>query len=422
MLDIKFIRDNAEAVKENCRVKKDSADIDGIIELYEKIRSNLHEVEQLKKERNESSKEIGRRKKNGEDAADLINSMQEVSATIKELDSQRSEIEASFRTAMAAVPNMPHESVPSGSSEDDNVVSDSWGEKKTFSFDAQDHLQLAEKLELFDFKRGAKISGSGFPVLTGDGARLNRALINFFLDQHRAKGYREIQPPYMVNSDSAFGTGQLPKSADQMYYMNEDDLYAVPTAEVPLTNLHRDEMLQEKDLPKRMCAYTACFRREAGSYGKDTKGFLRVHQFDKVELVKMVTQENSYDELELLREDAEALLQKLGLPYRILTLCDADLSFAAAKCYDLEVWAPGEEQWLEVSSVSNFEDFQARRMNMRYKPAGGGKTRFVHTLNGSGLATARILVAILENYQNEDGTVTVPEVLRPYMGGQEKIG
>jgi seryl-tRNA synthetase len=420
MLDIKFIRENSEKVKEVCITKGDAADIDAILEVDGKRRAVLTEVERLKKERNDASAEVARLKKAKEDASEIITAMKSVSAKIKELDHEISAFDADLLAQMSKVPNIPHESVPAGKSEEDNVEIDSWGEKKTFDFKPLDHMELSDKLGLFDFPRGAKISGAGFPVLTNAGARLNRALINYFLDTHSANGYQETQVPYMVNAASAFGTGQLPKSQDQMYYMNEDDLYAIPTAEVPVTNLHRDELLTEADLPKKMCAYSACFRREAGSYGKDTKGFLRVHQFDKVELVKLVKPEDSIAELEALRADSEAILKALKLPYRVLALCDADLSFAAAKCYDHEVWAPAEEKWLEVSSCSTFESFQARRMNIRYRP-NKGKPEIVHTINGSGLATARILVAILENYQTERGTVIVPEVLRPYMGGLEEI-
>ncbi|ERP38964.1 serine--tRNA ligase [Chitinivibrio alkaliphilus] len=421
MLDIKFIREHHEAVKKNCETKKDAADIDRILALDTEIRETLFSAEQLKKERNEASKEIGRKKKAGEDATESIATMQDVAARIKEYDATLHNLESTLREELSRVPNMPHTTVPHGASEADNAISEVYGELPSFSFTPKDHLEIGESLRLFDLKRGAKISGSGFPLLTGAGARLNRALLNFFLDEHITAGYEEVQPPYLVTAESAFGTGQLPKSADQMYHVDEDGLYAIPTAEVPVTNIYRDEILAAQDLPKKMCAYTACFRREAGSYGKDTKGFLRLHQFDKVEMVKLATPETSYEELELLRADAERLLKKLGLTYRILTLCDADLSFAAAKCYDLEVWAPGEQQWLEVSSVSNFEDFQARRMNMRYRPAGGKKPTYVHTLNGSGLATARILVALLETYQTAEGAVRIPEVLQPYMGGSTGI-
>ncbi len=421
MLDLKFVRENSEKVKAVCTAKGDQADIDGILDADVKRRAILTEVELLKKQRNENSAEVARRKKTGEDASEIIEATQSISAKAKELDHALTEIENIQQELLAKVPNIPHDTVPHGTSAADNVVHSSWGEPKTFSFKPLDHLELNDTLKLFDFPRGAKIAGSGFPVLTGAGARLNRALIQFFLDTHISNGFYEIQPPYFVNAASAYGTGQLPKSQDQMYYSNEDELYAIPTAEVPVTNLHRDELFGESDLPIKYCAYSACFRREAGSYGKDTKGFLRVHQFDKVEMVKFVRAEDSYAELELLREDAERILQALNLPYRVLSLCDADLSFSAAKCYDLEVWAPAEEKWLEVSSVSNFEAFQSRRMNIRYRPNGGDKPQFVHTLNGSGLATARILVAILENYQTDRGTVIVPEVLRQYMGGLEEI-
>ncbi len=420
MLDIKFIRENSEKVKQVCITKGDSADIDSILSLDEKRRSILAKVELLKKERNDASKEIANLKKEKADASAIIASMKTVSSNIKDMDHELSACDSELHALMAKVPDMPHESVPAGKSEADNVEIDSWGEKKTFDFEPLDHMQLSDKLSLFDFPRGAKISGAGFPVLTGAGARLNRALINYFLDTHSDNGYQETQVPYVVNATSAFGTGQLPKSQDQMYYMNEDELYAIPTAEVPVTNLHREELLIEAELPKKFAAYSACFRREAGSYGKDTKGFLRVHQFDKVELVKLVKPEDAHAELEALRGDSEAILKALKLPYRVLALCDADLSFAAAKCYDLEVWAPAEQAWLEVSSVSGFGDFQSRRMNIRYRP-NKGKPEMVHTINGSGLATARILVAILENYQTERGTVVVPEVLRPYMGGLEEI-
>ena len=420
MVDIKFIRDNVEKVEQVCVTKKDLADIQGIITSDDIRRDLLSQVEMLKQKRNEASKDIARLKKAKEDASAIIAEMQKVSAEVKELDTKISAETLKIKELLSKVPNIPHSSVPHGSSEDDNVVRSSWGEPKVFDFEALDHLQLSDKLTLFDFPRGAKISGAGFPVLTGNGARLNRALVSLFLDMHRDNGFTEIQPPYLVNEASAYGTGQLPKSQAQMYFAGEDALYAIPTAEIPVTNLHRDEYLAEGDLPVKYCAHSACFRREAGTYGKDTKGFLRVHQFDKVEMVKFAHPDTSYDELELLLKDAERILQALELPYRVLELCDADLSFASSKCYDLECWAPVEKKWLEVSSVSNFETFQSRRMNIRFR-RGGGKPEFVHTLNGSGLATARILVAILENYQTERGTVLVPTVLQPYMGGLKEI-
>ena len=420
MLDIKFISENSQKVKDACAVKKDNADIDRIVALDAERKSILSNVEMLKHKRNEASAQVAAKKKSGEDASSIIEEMQGVSAKIKKLDEEVAAVIKERDEIVARVPNIPHGSVPHGESEKDNVIYKEWGEKPNFDFEPKDHLALAESLELFDFPRGAKIAGSGFPVLCGNGARLNRALIDFFLDTHRKNGYKEIQPPYLVNAQSVFGTGQLPKTKEQMYYVGEDDLYAIPTAEVPVTNLYRDEYIDEKSLPIKLCAYSACFRREAGSYGKDTKGFLRVHQFDKVELVKFAHPDSSYEELESLRNDAENILQKLELPYRVLTLCDADLSFAAAKCFDLEVWAAGEKKWLEVSSCSNFESFQATRMNIRFR-RGGEKPQFVHTLNGSGLATARILVAILENCQTERGTVIVPKALRPYMDGLEEI-
>jgi len=331
-------------------------------------------------------------------------------------------VEGEIRGLSIWIPNIPHASVPHGAGAADNMVVAEWGSQAAFDFAPKDHIQLGTALDIIDFPRGAKVAGAGFPVYKGAGALLERALINFMLDTHtRKNGYREIFPPFLVNADSLFGTGQLPKSQDQMYYINEDQLYCVPTAEVPVTNLHRDELLDASALPVRYCAYSACFRREAGSYGKDTKGFLRVHEFNKIELVKFVAPETSYDELEKLRADAEGILKALGLAYRVLMLCDADLSFAAAKCYDLEAWAPGEKKFLEVSSCSNFEDFQARRMNIRFRPKAGEKPRFVHTLNGSGLATARILVAILETYQTTTGSIRIPEVLQPYMHGMKEI-
>jgi seryl-tRNA synthetase len=347
--------------------------------------------------------------------------MKELSEKVKELDAAQSALEEQIRGIAAWIPNVPHVSVPHGESAADNAVVSEWGDKPVFDFPAKDHLQIGTALDIIDFPRGAKVAGAGFPVYKGAGALLERALINFMLDTHTKNGYCEIFPPFLVNEDSLFGTGQLPKSRDQMYHINEDQLFCIPTAEVPLTNLHRDELLDGERLPIRYCAYSACFRREAGSYGKDTKGFLRVHEFNKVELVKFVAPDVSYDELEKLRGDAEGIIRALGLAYRVLLLCDADLSFAAAKCYDLETWAPGEKKFLEVSSCSNFEDFQARRMNIRYRPKPGEKPRFVHTLNGSGLATARILVTILETYQTAQGTVRVPDVLQPYMHGMIEI-
>ena len=424
MLDLQRIRDNPEAVKQAAINKKNPVDIDALIKLDAGRRETIKHVEELKGLRNKKSPEIAALKRAGknDEAAALMEEMKGVSEKIKELDARQTAAEEQVRSLMIWVPNVPHDSVPHGHSAADNAVVATHGDPMQFDFEPRDHLQLGAVLDIIDFTRGAKISGAGFPVYKGHGALLERALINFMLDTHvRKNGYCEIFPPFLVNAESLFGTGQLPKSQDQMYYINEDKLYCIPTAEVPVTNLHRDEVFDAGQLPVRYCAYSACFRREAGSYGKDTKGFLRVHQFNKVELVKLVVPETSYDELESLRGHAEGILSALGLHYRVLHLCDADLSFAAAKCYDLEAWAPAEKKFLEVSSCSNFEDFQARRMNIRFRPKPGEKPRFVHTLNGSGLATARTLVAILETYQTPAGNVRVPVVLRPYMHGMEEI-
>jgi len=351
----------------------------------------------------------------------------EAIAAIKTRGDEQVEAEARLAAAekeleeiLMGLPNLPHSTVPDGKSSEDNVVARTWGEIQDAPAWAKDHLQVGEALKLFDFKRGAKISGAGFPVYTGWGARLERALVAWFLDEHREAGFLEVQPPLMVNRASMTGTGNLPKFADQLYTCPEDELYLIPTAEVPVTNLHAEEILDPKELPVKYCAYTPCFRREAGSYGKDTKGFLRLHQFDKVEMVWFSEPEKSYEAHEALTAQAEKLVEKLGLPYRRLLLCSGDMGFGAAKCYDLEVWAPVEKKWLEVSSCSNFEDFQARRANIRTRGA-DGKPVLAHTLNGSGLATPRILVALLETYQQEDGSLKVPEVLRPYLGGVEVL-
>lgn len=422
MLDIRTIRDNTTAVKLGCENKKQSARIDEILQLDEERRRAIHEGERLKSERNSTSAEIASRKKRGEDCSELIAEMKAVSARIKSIDAKRGEVEGRLGELLAWVPNMPHESVPHGASEKDNAEVCRWGEEPVFEFEPKDHIELGESLGLLRPDIGAKITGTGFPLYAGTGALLERALINFMLDRHTAAGYCEVFPPFLANEASHFGVGQLPKARDQMYFIDEDALFCIPTAEVPVTNIHRDEILAADQLPLRYCAYSACFRREAGSYGKDTKGLLRVHQFNKVELVKFVEPEGSYDELESLRADAEGILRALGLHYRVLVLCDADLSFASAKCYDIEVWAPGERKYLEVSSCSNFESFQARRMNVRYRSSPGAKPEFVHTLNGSGVATPRLMVALLESYQTARGTVKIPEVLRPYLHGLSEIG
>lgn len=421
MLDLKFIRENPDAVKQAAADKNDKADVDGILQNDTARRELLQEAENLKQLRNKATEEIAQLKKNKQDATAQISEMKEISGKIKALDGKLSPLEAEMRQKMMSVPNMPHESVPAGGNATENVVLSEHGQTDGFSFEPLDHLALGEHLDIFDFKRGAKVAGSGFPFYKGPGARLERALINFMIDYHvENHDYVELFPPFMVNRDAAAGTGQLPKSEEQMYHCEKDDLFLIPTAEVPVTNMYRDEILRLQDLPIYHAAYSACFRREAGSWGKDTRGFLRLHQFNKAELVKFVEPDTSYEELEKLVKNATTILEKLGLRYRILSLCRGDLSFASAKTYDLEAWAPVEKNWLEVSSCSNFEDFQARRANIRYRDK-DGKVRFVHTLNGSGLATSRIMVAIMETYQTEQKTLVVPEVLRPYMGGLEEI-
>lgn len=419
MLDIKLIRENPELVKKGIENKNEKSTVDEILATDNERRELLKKVEELKAKRNKVSKEIGQKKRAGEDASEIIAEMGKVSDEIKELDEKVREVDEKLRTHLMWVPNLPHESVPVGNSEEDNVESKSW-KPEDFSFEndfePQDHHELGKKLGILDFERGAKISGSGFPVYVGKGATLERALINYMLDLHIQKhGYTEILPPFLVNRDSMTGTGQLPKMEDDMYCCEKDDVFPIPTAEVPITNLHRKETLDEQDLPVNYVGYSACFRREAGSYGKDSKGFLRTHQFNKVEMVKFVKPETSYDELENLVDDAEEILQELKIPYRILTLCTGDLSFSAAKCYDIETWSPAENKWLEASSCSNFEDFQARRANIRFKGS-DKKPQYVHTLNGSGLATSRLMVSILENYQTPEGKVIVPPVLQKYTG------
>ncbi len=423
MIDIQRLRDDPEGVAEAAERKRSPVDARAVLGFDTSWREALGEAQRLESVRNSNSAEIARIKKEGGDASGIMQEMKRVSDAIKGQKERCDELLRQRDELMAHIPNAAHSSVPRGNGAQDNVTVSEWGEAPAFDFKPKDHIELGTALGIIDFPRGAKITGAGFPVLKGAGALLERALISFFLDTHTRKhGYTEVFPPFLVNRESLFGVGQLPKFEEQMYYIDEDALYCIPTAEVPITNLHRDEVIPVAELPIKYCAYSACFRREAGSYGKDTKGYLRVHQFNKVELVKFVEPENSYVEHETLRADAEAILQALNLKYRVLLLCDGDLSFSAAKCYDLEAWACAEGKYLEVSSCSNFEDFQARRANIRYRPKGGdGKPRFVHTLNGSGLATARIIVAILENYQTAKGTVVVPEALRPYMGGMEEI-
>jgi len=421
MLDIKKIRENPEFYSAETKKKNSGVSIDSVLELDVKRRELIAETEKLKAERNAASKKIGELKKSGQNADSAVEEMRIVGDKISELDAKIRQIDEEQTDRLLRIPNVAHSTTPEGSTSEDNKVVRSWGEERKMDFAALDHKALGEKLGIFDFERGAKISGSGFPVYRGLGARLERALIQWFLDSHRERfGFEEVIPPYLVSRKTMIGTGQLPKFEEDMYACDKnDDLFLIPTAEVPVTNLYADEIIPESSLPLKLCAYSACFRREAGSYGKDTRGLLRLHQFNKVEMVYFAHPEKSYENHEELVGFAEKLLQELGLQYRVVALCKGDLGFSAAKCYDLEVFAPVEKKWLEVSSVSNFEDYQARRANIRTKI--NGKNTFLHTLNGSGLATPRVMVAICDQYQQADGTLTVPEVLRKYMGGIEKI-
>lgn len=419
MLDAKLIRTEQDRVRQALINRNaDTNLLDRFIELDEQRRKILHEVERLKAERNTVSEHIAKMKKEKLDATSEIERMREVSQKIKQMDSEVSETESKLSDALLNLPNLANESVPVGKDESANVILRNWGEVRKFDFDPIPHWELASSLDIIDFERGAKISGSGFILYKGLGARLERSLINWMLDVHtREHGYTEIFPPFLINRKSMTGTGQLPKFEEDMYHTDkEDDLFFNPTAEVPLVNTYADEIINADDLPIYLTAYTSCFRREAGSAGKDTRGLLRVHQFDKIEMVKLTTSETSYDEHEKILADAECILQRLNIPYRVVLLSTGDMGFSAAKCYDIEIFAPGVDKWLEVSSCSNCEDFQGRRANIRYRPEPGAKPEFVHTLNGSGVALPRLVVSILENYQNNDGTITVPEPLRPYMG------
>jgi seryl-tRNA synthetase len=414
MLDLKFIRENPELVRKNILLKGEDADLDLLLSLDEERRKIIAEVESLKHQRNVVSNEIARLKKEKQDATAKIEEMRLVSDKIKAMDDELRQIEQKIKQELLRIPNMLHESVPAGKDSSDNPVVRTWGVPLEEA--RPSHLEIAKELNILDFERGAKVTGSGFAYYVGKGAALERALITYMLEKHIYEhNYTELLPPLVVNENSMIGTGQIPKLADDMYYIEKDELYLIPTAEVPVTNYYSGEVLSADDLPKKFVAYTPCFRREAGSYGKETRGFLRVHQFNKVELVKFALPESSYDELELLTHDAESILQELNLPYRVVLLCSGDTSFSSAKTYDLEVWSPAEKKWLEVSSCSNFEDFQARRANIRFKRTPNDKPEYVHTLNGSGLATSRLIVALLENYYNpEDGSITIPEVLRQY--------
>lgn len=422
MLDIKRIRETPDAIRIGIRNKKERDRLDELLAFDAKRRAIIQEVEALKNKRNTVSQQIAELKKAKQNADELIADMKSVSERIKQLDDEQTDVERQIQDIVLFIPNMPHESVPVGASPEENVEVRRWIPDNTLGLETPpdwhllDHIELGAKLKILDFERGAKISGSGFAVYTDKGATLERALINFMLDMHiRQHGYTEVMPPFVVNTDSMRGTGQIPKMSEDMYRCADDDLYLIPTAEVPLTNLYRDEVLASP-LPIWLCGYSACFRREAGSYGKQTKGFLRVHQFNKVELVKFTTPESSYDELERLTNDAENVLRALNIPYRVMLLCSGDMSFSSAKTYDIEVWSPAENAWLEASSCSNFEDFQARRANIRFKRDQQSKPEFVHTLNGSGLATSRLMVALLENNQTPEGKVVVPKVLHRYTG------
>ncbi len=414
MLDLKFIRENIDLVKQNIKNKNEKADLGEFLELEEKRRVIIKDVEKLKNDRNNASKEIAQLKKEGKDATDFINKMKVVSDKIKELDDELKLVENRVFNTIAFLPNILHSSVPIGRSAEENPIIRNVGEIKEQKYKAN-HIEISKNLGILDFERGAKVSGSGFAFYIGKGAALERALIRFMLDYHIEKhGYTEIWSPFMVNKDSMFGTGQLPKMGNDSYFINDDEMYLIPTAEVPLTNYHREDILKVEDLPKKICGYSPCFRRESGSYGKDVHGFLRVHQFNKVEMVNFSLPENSYNQLEILVGEAEDILKALEIPYRVILLCSGDTSFSSAKTYDIEIWAAGEHKWLEISSCSNFDDFQARRGNIRFKRTPISKPEFVHTLNGSGLATSRLYATILENFVQEDGSVIIPEALRDY--------
>jgi seryl-tRNA synthetase len=421
MLDRKLFREDPERIRDGMKKKFVDVDVDRIVDLDREYLDNMQKGDDLKHQRNVASEEIGKRKRAGEDAAEMQAAMKETSAKIKEIEGRNREIDEELAALLLTIPNLPHGSVPVGEDETANEVVREHGKAEAAFDGVQPHWDMGEKLGVLDLDAGRRVSGRGFIVLRGDGARLNRALINLMLDIHQEQGYEELVVPYLVHTDSMTGTGQLPKMEVDMYRAT-DDMWLIPTAEVPVTNVHREQQITIDRLPIRYTAYSPCFRREAGAHGKDTRGLLRVHQFDKVEMVKFVHPDRSYDELESLVDDATAILEALELPYRVVSLASGDLSFAAAKCYDLEVYAPGVESWLEVSSCSNFEDFQARRAEIRIKKSKETKHRFVHTLNGSGLALPRVIAAILEVHQTPTGRVRIPERLRPYMGGQEYLG
>ncbi len=417
MIDIRLIREKSDWVRARLEMRGVGHLLDGVVELDAERRALIERTDALKARRNELSREIADGAKRGDNIAPLKDQSRAIGDEIAGGDEALKRIESDLEARLLQIPNLPHDSVPAGKTADDNVVVKTWGTQPSFDFPVKDHLTLGKDLGIFDFERGTKITGSGFPVFRAAGAILERALITFFLETHRSRGvYTEVSVPFLVNRKSLIGTGQLPKFEEDQYRTEADDFFLIPTAEVPITNLHRDEMLAEAELPIAYCGYTPCFRREAGSYGKDTRGFLRLHQFDKVELVKFTKPEDSYTEHDKLTADATHLLELLGIHYRVMLLCGGDMGFGAAKCYDIEIWSPGEKKWLEVSSCSNYEAFQARRANIRFRRAETGKPEFANTLNGSGLATPRLLVVLLETDQKDDGTVSIPEVLKKYTG------
>ncbi len=421
MLDIKFIRENIELVKQSLIERNIKLDIEALIQIDNARRKALTGLEDLRSLKNKANNEITALLKEKKDAKEKISSMKEIAQRIDAFEAEVRAHETQVNAFLLTIPNIPHLSIPRGDASQKSIVRE-WGNKPPLDFKPLTHVELAQRLDIIDFPRATKITGSNFVLFKGWGARLERALLNFMLDFHTHKhGYTEICPPYLVNRASMTGTGQLPKLEDDMYKLRDEDLFLIPTAEVPITNIFRDDVLQEEQLPIYYTGYTACFRREAGSYGKDTKGLMRVHQFDKVEMVKFVRPEDSYAELEKLLGNAEAILQALGLPYRVVMLPTGDISFAASKCYDLEAYAAGADTWLEVSSCSNFEAFQARRANIRFRRKDTKKVEFVHTLNGSGVALARTVIAIMENYQQKDGSILIPQVLRPYLDERERI-
>lgn len=416
MLDIRYVVENTESVKRALAGRNGEFPVDKAVELELKRREIIREVEALKARRNSESAKVAQLKREKQNADEIIADMQKIGGQIKELDDKLAVVEAELKDAMLSIPNLPHATTPVGKSDADNVEVRKWGEPTKFGFSPKPHWELGEELGILDWPRAAKITGARFTVYRGAAARLERSVISLMLDLHTSNGYSEILPPYIVNRASMTATGQLPKFEEDAFALKNTEYFLVPTAEVPVTNLHRDEILSESDLPIKYCAYTACFRAEAGSAGRDTRGLIRQHQFNKVELVKFTRPSESYDELEKLTNDAEAVLQSLKLPYRVMSLCSGDIGFSSAKTYDLEVWLPSYGRYVEISSCSNFEDYQARRGNIKYRQAATGKPAYVHTLNGSGLAVGRTVAAVMENYQNADGTITVPEALRSYMG------